>query len=104
MNRELHVPALLRMRRDAGKLVGQLVAGRRVETRGASATVVRVFADEDPILEDRAAGGRRVSLEDNVGVEVPLVEAVEVDLEGAARVGLVVRRIVPLESVDLDGP
>jgi hypothetical protein len=42
-----------------------------------------------------------VGLKGDVGEQVALVEAVEVDLEGAADVGLVVGRVVEGDAVDL---
>jgi hypothetical protein len=49
------------------------------------------------------AQSRRVGLEGDGGVQVPLVVAVEVDLEDAADMGLVVGVVVKGDVVDLDG-
>src|SRR5690606_20198510 len=63
-----------------------------------------VLADGQRVLEqDLAVAGRRPGLEHDVGLEVALVVVVEVDLENAADVRLVVWVVVEGDAVDLDG-
>jgi hypothetical protein len=88
------------LRQRAREVVG--LAG--VEARfGATAAVV-VLTDEDLVFEDHLwVSGGRMNLERHVGEEVTLVVAVEVDLEHTSDVRLVVRMIVEVDAVDLDG-
>jgi hypothetical protein len=70
---------------------------------GAAAAVV-VLADGDRVGEQHhVLAGRRLHLERDVREEIPLVEPVPVDLEGATHMGLVVGVAVELDAVDLDG-
>jgi hypothetical protein len=81
----------------------QRVGLGRVETRPGAPAAVVVFADEDRVGEERLYRSRRgVRLELNGGIQVALVEAVEVDLERAPDVGLVARGVVERRAVDLD--
>jgi hypothetical protein len=83
----------------------QVVGLRGVETGlGPSATVV-VLADEHLVFEDHLGlARRRVHLEGDVREEIfTLVEAVPVDLEDAADMGLIVGMVVERLVVDLDG-
>jgi hypothetical protein len=83
---------------------GQIVLDGRIQPRFRTASAVVVLTDVDLVREDRGhlAGGRP-GVEDHLGVEVSLVEAVEVHLEDASDVGLVVREIVERDVIDLDG-
>ena len=93
-------------------LLGVLFEARQVQCVGLgrvepsfrpSATVV-VLADEDLVGEENhVLARRRLHLEGDLGEQVALVEAVEVDLEGAAHVRFVVGMVVERHVVDLDG-
>jgi hypothetical protein len=64
---------------------------------------VVVLTDEDVVvLEDHLVAGGRMHSERHVGEQLPLVVTVEVDLEDAADVRLVVRVVVEDDAVDLD--
>jgi hypothetical protein len=97
------VEALNRVGLDPGEV--QCVGGRGVQPGLAAAAAVVVLADEHRVGQQHPGrAGRRVGLEDDLGVQVPLVVAVEVDLEGAADMGLVARVVVEGGVVDLHGP
>jgi len=96
------VPSLLGVWLYAGEVQG--VGHGRIEAGFRTASAVVVLADEHLVLQqDLHRSRRRVGLEDDVREQVALVEAVEVDLEGAPHVRLVVRSIVERGVVDLDG-
>jgi hypothetical protein len=90
------------MRRDGAER--QRVGLGGVQPGLAATTAVVVLADEHRVGQQHhhRAGGR-VRLEGDLGVQVALVVAVEVDLEGATDVGLVVGGVVEGDVVDLDG-
>ncbi|HET8618507.1 MAG TPA: hypothetical protein VFM27_06090 [Acidimicrobiales bacterium] len=91
------------MRLEPRQQAREVVGLARVEARfGATAAVV-VLTDEDLVLEDHLVPGGRVDLERHVGEELTLVVAVEVDLEHAVDMRLVVRIVVEGDAVDLDG-
>src|SRR5215210_4073912 len=98
--------ALIRVRFDAAEVQG--VGLRRIEPRLAASAGVVVLTNEDVVLQqhDRGTGGRRgLRREGHVGGEVlALVVAVEVDLEDAADVRLVVRMVIESHVIDLDRP
>jgi hypothetical protein len=103
VNGQLDVKPLLRVF-VTREQPGEIVLDGRIQPRFRTASAVVVFTDVDLVREDRGhlAGGRP-GVEDHLGVEVALVEAVEVHLEDASDVGLVVREIVERDVVDLDG-
>jgi hypothetical protein len=81
------------MRLDPGEV--QRVGLRGVQPGLAATAGVVVLADEHGIgQQGHHRPGRRVRLEGDVGEQVALVVAVEVDLEGAADVRLIVGRVV----------
>ncbi len=90
------------MRGDALECSAQVVLLGRVEVRTAAG---RVLADEDLLRlhVEQPSPGRGVSDELDVRPHITLVETVEVDLEDAPRMGLIVRMVVERHSVDLDG-
>src|SRR5215218_2530059 len=96
--------ALIRVRFDAAEVQG--VGLRRIEPRLAASAGVVVLTNKDIVLQqhDRGTGrGRGLRREGHVGGEVrSLVVAVEVDLEHAPDVRLVVRMIVECHVIDLD--
>jgi hypothetical protein len=98
------VEALHRVGGDAGKVQGVGLAG--VQAGLAAPAAVVVLTDEHRVGQQHLiltlAQGRRVGLEGDGGVQVALVVAVEVDLEGAADVRLVVGQVVEGGVVDLD--
>jgi hypothetical protein len=96
VNGELDVPSLLRMWIEACQRRGQIVELGRIEARFRTASTVVVLTDEDSVLEDgEHPAGRGPDLEDHVGEQVvALVVAVEVDLEAATYMRLVVRVVV----------
>jgi hypothetical protein len=106
VDRQLDVHALLRVRRDAGDIEGVRLG--RVQAGFAAAPGVVVLTDEHGIgqqnLRVRVAQRWGPRLERHVGVEVPFVVAVEVDLEGAADMWLIVRMVIERHVVDLDRP
>jgi hypothetical protein len=99
------VEALHRVGLDPGEVEG--VGHRGVQAGLAAAAAVAVLADEHRVgqqdLVVTGPLGRRVGLEGDLGVQVTLVVAVEIDLEGAADVGFVVRVVVEGGVVDLHG-
>ena len=92
------------VRLDALQRVGEVVGLGGVEAVLAAAARVVVLADEHRVGEERLDLARRLDgLEGHVGEQVQaFIEAVEVDLELAAHVRLVVGMIVELHPVDLD--
>jgi hypothetical protein len=92
------------VRLEPGERGREVVGPGCVETCLGTATAVVVLTDEDVlVLEDDLVPRGRMHLERHVGKEVTLVVAVEVDLEHAADMRLVVRVIVEVHPVDLDG-
>jgi hypothetical protein len=96
--------ALHRMGGDAGEVQGVGLAG--VQPGLAAPAAVVVLTDEHRVGQQHLVValtlGRRLGLEGDGGVQVALVVAVEVDLEDAADVGLVVGQVVEGGVVDLD--
>jgi hypothetical protein len=92
------------MRLEPGEHGREVVGHGGVEPGLGPPAAVVVLADEDVLVheDDRGIAGRWMHLEGHVGKEVTLVVAVEVDLEDAAHMGLVVRVIVERHAVDLD--
>jgi hypothetical protein len=83
---------------------GQIVGSGRIQAGFRTTSAVVVLTDEDLVREHGVeSAGRRPGVEDDLGRQVALVEAVEVDLEDASDVGLVVRVVVERRVVDLDG-
>ena len=102
VDRQPYVEPLDRMGFDAGEVEG--VGHGRIQAGLAAAPGVVVLADEHRVLQKRLdRPGWRMRLEEDVREEIALVEAVEVDLELAADVRLVVRRVIEVDRVDLDG-
>jgi hypothetical protein len=104
VDRQLDVYSLLRMRRDADEL--EHVRLGCVEASLAAAAGVVILSDEGAnvaVDDDAPILGRRLQLETNVSVELTLVEPVEVHLERAADVRLVVGVVVERDAVELDG-
>jgi len=98
------VPALLGLRLEVGEQAREVVGPARVEARFGTATAVVVLTDEDVVVfEDHLVPGGRMHLERHIREQLPLVVTVEVDLEGAPDMRLVVRVAVELDAVDLDG-
>src|SRR5829696_1243143 len=100
---EAHVPALLGVRGDVGQGVGEVIGAAGVEVGAAPG---RVLADVEGVGEQLvvlALVGRGPGLEGHGGREIARVIAVEVDLDHAADVGLVVGVAVEGRVVDLDG-
>jgi hypothetical protein len=93
--------ALHRVRLDVCERLTQVVGRAGVEV---GATSGGVLADEHGVGQKHTATGRRHALEGDVGVEVTLVVAVEIDLEDASHVGFVVGMVVEGDIVNLDGP
>jgi len=92
------------VRLERGEQGREVIGPARVEARFGTASAVVVLTDEDVLVfEDDLVPGGRVHLEGHVGKEVTLVVAVEVHLEHAPDMGLVVRVAVELLAVDLDG-
>ena len=93
--------ALLRLRLDPVEVKG--VGPLGIESFFAASAGIIVLTNEHGVSEkDLAVAGWRMSAEGHIGIEITFVEAVEVDLEGAADMWLVVRMIVELHIVDLD--
>jgi len=87
------MPPLDGMRVDARQI--ERVRRGRVQTRLRPAAAVVILADEDIVgEEDLARTGRRVRLERHLRRQVTFVEAVEIDLERASNVRLVVGSII----------
>jgi hypothetical protein len=83
---------------------GQIVGSGRIQPGFRTAAAVVVLADEDLVREHGVEfAGRWPGVEDHFGGQVALVEAVEVDLEDASDVGLVVREVIERHVVELDG-
>jgi hypothetical protein len=79
------------------------VRRRRVQAGFRTAPAVVVLTDEHGVGQDDAGAARgRMSLERHLGIEVALVEAVEIDLERASDVRLVVGVVVEQFTIDLD--
>ena len=96
------MPTLLRMRRVAGS-ESQGIRRSGVDTGFASASGVVVLTNENGVGQYGLEGtGRRLHLESDLRIQIAGVEAVEVDLENAADVGLVVRVDIKLDAIDLD--
>jgi hypothetical protein len=90
------------MRIDAGEV--QRVGLRCVQTGLRAAAAVVVLADEDVVgEEDGGRASRRVRLERHMRGQVTFVESVEIDLEGASHMWLVVGGGVERVAVDFDG-
>jgi hypothetical protein len=96
------VVALIWMRRDRGQPGAEVVLLRGVEIGTAARDVL---TDEHGLrrnVENASAGGSP-SGERHRGVQVTLVEPVEVHLEDAADMGLVIWSVIPWLPVNLDG-
>jgi hypothetical protein len=92
------------MLREAGEHGREVVGHARVQTRFGPAAAVVVLTDEDVgVLEDHLVPGGLLDLERHVGEQLPLVVTVEIDLEHAPDMRLVVRGVVEVLAVDLDG-
>jgi hypothetical protein len=103
VDRQLHVPALLGLRLEPGEHGREVVGPARVEARFRTAAAVVVLTDEDVVvLEDHLVPGGRMHLERHIGEQGPLVVTVEVDLEHAPDMRLVVGVVVEFGAVDLD--
>jgi hypothetical protein len=99
------MPTLLWLRLEPGEQARQVIGPARVEALLGPATAVVVLTDEDVVVfEDDLVAGGRVHLERHIGEELTLVVAVEVDLEHAPDMRLVVRMVVELLAIDLDRP
>ena len=105
VHRQLHVPALFGVRFERCERVREVIGPGRVEPRFGATTAVVVLTDEYAcVFEDHLVARGRLHLENHIGEQIiTLVEAVEVDLEHAAHVRLVVRMVVEVLAVDLDG-
>jgi hypothetical protein len=83
----------------------QVVGLGGVEPGLGPAAAVVVLTDEDSVGEDHfGLTGWRMHLEGDVREEVALVVSIEVDLEDASHVGLVVGMVIEGDAVDLDRP
>jgi hypothetical protein len=91
------------VRLEIGEQARQVVGLALIEAGLGAAAAVVVLADEDAgVLEDHLVSGGRHHLERHAGEQRPQVVPVEVDLEDAADMRLVVRVIVERHAVDLD--
>src|SRR5262249_49796009 len=79
VDRQLHVPALLGLRRELGEQAGEVVCPAGVESGRGTAAAVVVLTDEDVgVVEDDLVPGGPHHLERHVGEQVARVVAVEV--------------------------
>jgi hypothetical protein len=98
------MPTLLGVGLERGEEAREVIGPARVEARLGTAAAVVVLTDEDVgVFEDHLVSGGRLYLERHIGKEIALVVAVEVDLEHAPDMWLVVRMIIEVHAVDLDG-
>jgi len=94
------VEALLRMRGVTRERRAQVIGRGGVEISPAAGWIL---SDEHGVGEEHALTGWRLSLECHQGFEISLVEPVEVDLEDATHVRLIVGVVVEIVAIDLDG-
>ena len=90
---ELDMPPLDGMRVDARQI--ERVCRGRVQTRRRATPAFVILSDEDRVgKKDLGRSSRRVRLEGHLRRQVTFIEAVEIDLESASHVRLVVGSIV----------